>query len=127
MYRDAEILAGLKERLPLLSMAELRLLPEAEEYDSGVYFLWLENELPYIGRSHHVLERLTHQRTVNRYAPFQNGRAQIHIPFDRHTCIVLEKGFVRQPQTGAKLRDYERLYVGSYPTPYNDPNFHAFT
>lgn len=127
MHKDAEILAGLKERYPLLSMDELRGLPEAEEYDAGVYFLWQDDELQYIGRSHHILERLTHQKTVNRYAPFQNGRAQIYIPFDRHTCIVLEKGFVRQPRTPAILRDYERLYIGTYPTPYNNPNFHAFT
>lgn len=126
MHKDAEILAGLKSRYPVLSMDELRALPAAEEYDAGVYFLWLNDELQYIGKSHHILERLDWQFTVNRYHPLHTGR-QPHIPFDRHTCIVLEKGFERQPRTVGLLQDYERLYIGSYPTPHNNPEFQAFT
>lgn len=127
MKNDAAILADLKARYPVLSLDELRQLPEAEEYDGGVYFLWLNDELQYIGKSSHVQERLAKQGYVNRYAPFQNGKSQIPIPFDRHTCIVLEKGFVKQPGTPKLLQDYERLYIGTYPTPYNNPRFQAFT
>lgn len=127
MKSDAAILAALQAKYPVLSLDELRELPEAEEYDGGVYFLWLNDELQYIGKSYHVLERLGYQQSVNRYAPFQNGVSQIAIPFDRHTCIVLEKGFVKQPRTAGLLQDYERLYIGTYETPFNNPTFQAFT
>lgn len=127
MLRDAEILAGLKERYPVLSLDEMRTLPEAEEFDAGVYFLWLADQLQYIGQSSHILERLAKQSYVNKYAPFQNGKSQIEIPHDRHTCIVLEKGVIRSPQTKGKMQDVERLYIGTYPTPYNNPEFQAFT
>lgn len=127
MHNDPAILAELKGRLPLLSLDELRALPEAQEYDGGVYFLWQDDQLQYVGKSSHVLERLAKQGYVNKYAPFQNGKSQIAIPFDRHTCIVLETGFVKQPGTPQMLRDYERLYIGTYETPYNNPRFQAFT
>jgi hypothetical protein len=127
MHNDDEVLVGLRRRIPLLSLDELRALPEAQEYDGGVYFLWQNDQLQYIGKSSHVLERLAKQGYVNKYAPFQQGKSQIPIPFDRHTCIVLEQGFVKQPGTPALLRDYERLYIGTYPTPYNDPRYQAFT
>lgn len=127
MHHDPEILAELKSRLTVLSLDELRALPEADEYDAGVYFLWLGDELQYIGKSSHILERLAKQGYVNKYAPFQNGKSQVAIPHDRHTCLVLEKGFVRSERTRGQMQELERLYIGTYPTPYNDPNFHAFT
>jgi hypothetical protein len=126
MHKDAEILAGLKARYPVLSLEQLRALPEAEEYDSGVYFLWLNEELQYIGKSVHIQERLTRQIMENRTAPLATSR-QVNIPFDRHTCIVLEKGFIKQPATAGLLQNYERLYIGTYPTPYNDPEFRPLT
>jgi hypothetical protein len=126
MHKDAEILAELQGRYAILTLEEMRALPEAEEYDAGVYFLWLENELQYIGKSHHIQERLGWQVMVNRLVPLLTGR-QVKIPFDRHTCIVLEKGWIKQPRTAGLLQDHERLYIGTYPTPFNNPTFQAFT
>lgn len=127
MQNDAQILADLKARYPILSLDDLRKLPEAEEYDAGVYFLWHGDQLQYIGKSSHVLNRLVYQQQVNRYAPFQQSRSAVMIPHDRHTCLVLDKSRYRDPHVDAKLQDVERLYIGTYETPYNNPAFHAFT
>jgi len=126
VIKDAEIVARLRATYPVLTLDELRALPEAEEYDGGVYFLWRANDLQYIGRSSHILDRLTWQSTVNRMDTLMTSR-HVAIPFDRHTCIVLERGYLKQPRTELLMKDYERLYIGTYPTPYNDPSFLGYT
>jgi hypothetical protein len=127
MHKNAEILAELRSRYPVLTLDELRALPAAAEYDAGVYFLWQGANLQYIGRSDHVLERLAKQGYVNRYAPFQNGASQVAIPHDRHTCLVVQSGMIRSEIARGQCQELERLYIGTYPTPYNNPNFQAFT
>src|SRR6185312_428970 len=115
------------QAVPLLSISALRELPEAEEFDGGVYFLWLADQLQYIGKATHILERLNYQHMVNRYHKFQQSRSAVHIPHDRHTALVLERGRIRSDHIDFRLQQVERRYIDAYPTPFNNPTFSPFT
>ncbi len=62
--------------ISVLSLDAMRVLPEATEQDSGLYFLWLGESLQYIGKSKYLQQRVQFQR---------EGKV---IPFDRHSCLV---------------------------------------
>jgi hypothetical protein len=102
----------------IVPLAELRKLPAAEEFDAGVYFLWLENELQYVGKSNHICERLTFQDWAN--AAVDRTHPMKKIPYDRHTCIVLESGRLREdPNLGNMMQRLERAYIAHYQPPFN--------
>lgn len=59
----------------LLSIEDLRKLPQCGRSDAGVYFLWEGDELVYVGLSKNIHNRLVRHR---------------HIHFTKHTCLVIE-------------------------------------
>lgn len=105
--------------VPVLSLEELKALPEAEEYDAGIYFLWLNDELQYIGKSDHICERLALQDYANKFAKLRASKWPKPIPYDRHTALVLDRGMYRKDGLKDQLRDYERAYIANYTPPMN--------
>jgi hypothetical protein len=105
--------------IPILPLDELKALPEAEEYDAGIYFLWLNDELRYIGKSSNIAGRLALQDYANKFHKLRNCKSPKPIPYDRHTCIVFEHGMIRGEEIAEKLRDHERAYIAHYTPPMN--------
>lgn len=104
--------------VPILPLEELRKLPEAEQYDSGIYFLWGGDELLYIGKSRTILDRIQ-RLTQARRAGVLYAASHKNVPFDRYTALVLETGMFASPELDAKLRLHERAYINAYQPPYN--------
>jgi hypothetical protein len=105
--------------IPIMSLAELRTLPEPQEFDSGVYFLWEGEQLQYIGKSRDILGRSYYQTLVNRNFEYHVSTTAKRIPFDRITCWVIERGPIACPCLAGNLEAYERAYLAHYETPYN--------
>ena len=105
--------------IPILSLEDMRKLPEAQEFDSGIYFLWREGELLYVGKSRDLCDRFARQQRLNRHAPFQTSRSAKEIPSDLMTCLVVENGQYCSEGLDYKLRDLERAYIAAYEPPYN--------
>jgi hypothetical protein len=99
--------------IPILPLEDLRALPEAGDFDAGVYFLWLRDDLQYIGKSRQICYRLQLQEQSNLYGGIKR------IPFDRHTCIVVEGGRVRSDDLDDRLKPLERAYIAHYQPPFN--------
>jgi hypothetical protein len=104
--------------IPILPLADLAKLPEAEEFDSGVYFLWQGSQLVYVGKSRNILDRRQRMTQVNRCHPLYTA-SYTAVPHDRYTALVLEKGQFAEPGLDAKLRAYERAYINAYQPLYN--------
>jgi hypothetical protein len=81
----------------LLSIEQLRELPTAGFYDTGVYFLWLGSTLQYVGQSQQVQRRTHAHAKANK------------IPHDRYTFLSVERG----------LLDIERAYISAYAPSFN--------
>lgn len=107
--------------IPILPLEELSKLPQAEEYDAGIYFLWDGPALVYIGKSTHICERMMRQQRINQNHVFYTGRHRV-IPHDRHTALVLEKGMFISPELRPKLMVYERAYIAHYLPAFNHPD-----
>lgn len=98
-YADVEI----------LPLEALRALPKCGELTGGIYFLWLEGDLKYIGKSRDLDNRLSfHERNPT-------------IPFDEHTALVIDRGQLIEDPIGlsAQLKRLERAYIAHYEPPYN--------
>lgn len=104
--------------IPILPLEELATLPAAEQYDSGVYFLWRGAELLYIGRSKIILDRIQRLTQAKRGSPLYASTHKA-VPFDRYTALVLAKGMEVEPGLDTKLRLHERAYINAYQPPYN--------
>lgn len=102
--------------VPVLSLEQMRALPEPRPQEGGVYFLWLADELRYVGRSRNILFRVEIFRSYTRY-----GRVTYYemppMPFDRITFIALEAETKERFHFMAK--DYERAYIATYLPAYN--------
>lgn len=110
-------LHGMRDRLShinVLTLDQMRALPEAKPFEAGLYFLWQGDELLWIGKTNHILERINRQARNQKYDRFQVGARGI--PFDRYTCLVLEAEANRLP---ALMQDVERAYLATYEPPYN--------
>lgn len=119
-----------RERLAhveIFPLEVMRILPAAEEYDSGVYFLWSGNELLYVGKSRNLGQREYYQQTVNRYFPFQQSTTAKYIPADLMTCLIVESGIECSPRLDGKLKELERAYIATYEPPYNVDYRNGFT
>jgi hypothetical protein len=112
--------------VPILPLEELAKLPQAEEFDAGVYFLWQGPNLIYIGKSRNIPDRLQRQSQVNRFGLLRNSRCKI-IPHDRHTALVLEKGQFASPGLDAILWKNERAYIAHYLPAFNNPDSNGGT
>jgi excinuclease UvrABC nuclease subunit len=85
----------------ILDIETLRKLPTADDDTAGVYFLWREDELLYIGCSKNIRRRLVrHKRDV--------------IPFTRHTCIAID-----YQTDGWMNHALEQKYIARYSPPHN--------
>lgn len=106
--------------VPVLSLDKLRSLPEAEEFEGGIYFLWLKDQLQYVGKSWHIGERMNHHNWAAVYGHHRSNKTNM-IPHDRHTCIVLDRGRIkdRTGPAGPLMKSYERAYIAHYTPPYN--------
>lgn len=105
--------------IEILPLEDLRKLPEAGDCDSGVYFLWIGNELQYIGMSTNVGERLTKQMNTNKFARLRFSFAMKQIPFERHTCLIMHSGVVMPPGMRNRLIEIEHAYIEHYWPPMN--------
>lgn len=103
------------KHIPILAIEELRKLPEPEPFDGGIYFLWQGDELVYVGKSSHIVERSERQHRIERYSSDRTyWDRHDRLPHDRLTALVLEKGRVKSPYLPFKLQDYERAYIAHY-------------
>lgn len=112
--------------VPILPLEELAKLPEAEEFDSGIYFLWQGPRLVYVGKSKNILDRRVRMTQVNRCHVLYRSTFTA-VPHDRYTALVLEKGQFVQPGLDAKLRAYERAYINAYQPEYNEDRASGLT
>lgn len=113
--------------IEVLPLDTVRQLPPAEPFDAGIYFLWWKDDLMYIGKSANVLERLFRQSEVNKLTHHQFSQTAKCIHFDRHTCLVVERGQVKSQRLDYQLRDLERAYIAAYEPPCNSSEFNGFT
>lgn len=102
----------------ILPLVELRKLPECSDFDAGIYFLWLKDELQYIGKSTQICYRLQLQQQCNIYGATRAHKMK-QVPFDRHTCIVVESQRIRSEGLEDKLKPLERAYIAHYQPPFN--------
>lgn len=98
----------------------IRILPACDDFDAGVYFLWKDHELQYIGKSRQICYRLQLQEQANVYGHTRKHAMKM-IPFDYHTCIVVESGRIRGDMEALerKLQRLERAYIAHYQPPFN--------
>lgn len=95
------------KHIQVLTLDDLRKLPPCGEFDAGIYFLWLRDELQYIGKSGHIWNRIiAHER-------------KRRIRFDRHTVVVVETGPICSEDLREKLIPLERAYIAHYEPPCN--------
>lgn len=113
--------------IPILSIEEMLVLPEPQEFDAGVYFCWLKGGLTYIGKSKHICERLYIQDCMNKNGHNYSGIRAKPVEWDRVTCIVLETGFECSPRLPGLLTQYERAYIAAYQPFYNQDYQDGFT
>lgn len=108
--------------IEILPLESLRALPEGGDFDSGVYFLWLGDELRYVGKSENVRNRFAQQLQTNRFHGLRGSYRLRPIPCDRHTCLVLHSDQIieNRPQLERTLQEYERAYIAHYEPPDND-------
>lgn len=101
--------------IDLLPLEKVRALPECGDYDGGIYFPWLGDQLQYIGKSQQICYRLLLQEQGNIHGGIKR------IPFDRHTCLVVHSGrIIENPRDlDATLKRLERAYIAHYEPPYN--------
>lgn len=92
----------------------MRVLPAAEPYQAGVYFLWSGETLTYIGKSRHIQDRVYRAWQRNRYS--QRAFFPALIPFDRYTCLVVDcpLGMLNK-----RLMDLEQAYIATYQPEFN--------
>ena len=76
--------------IKVLSLDDIRALPVCGPYEAGIYFLWLKDELQYVGKSKQVSERIAQQGRALRHNALTAGRRGI--PHDRHTCLPVDEG-----------------------------------
>ena len=107
--------------IKVLSLDDIRALPVCGPYEAGIYFLWLKDELQYVGKSKQVSERIAQQGRALRHNALTAGRRGI--PHDRHTCLPVDEG------TGFewRLRDLEQIYIATYLPPFNTADGYACT
>lgn len=113
--------------IPVLSIDEIQKLPEPQEYDAGIYFLWKEGGLTYIGKSKHICERLYHQALMNQNIRFYVGKRAKAVPFDKVTALVLETGQFCSPRLDGLLMQHERAYIAAYQPAFNQDTQNGFT
>lgn len=94
--------------IQILPIEQLRMLPECGRRDAGIYFLWRDDELLYIGRAKNIHNRLLrHPKGV--------------IPFKRHTFLSID-----YEADGWRHGPIEAAYIAHYSPPFNIMNTAAW-
>jgi hypothetical protein len=119
MSEYADRIAHTWAHVPIRPLEELRVLPEAGEYQAGIYFLWRGDELLYIGRSRNLPDRIQRLTQTRRCSPLYEHPAHKAVPFERHTALVLSESMYVEPGLDKMLQDHERAYINKYRPPYN--------
>lgn len=104
--------------IAILPIEELRKLPKAEMFDSGIYFLWRGDELLYIGKSRNIRDRQIRLVQARRCSPLYQASHKA-VPFDRYTALVLDSSPIKEPGLDENLQLHERAYINAYAPPYN--------
>lgn len=94
----------------------MRALPEPRPLEGGVYFLWLADELVYVGRSRNILWRVEIFRSTTRYARV-HFYSMPPMPFDRITFVAFEAD--TKERFHLLANEYERAYIATYLPAYN--------
>lgn len=104
----------------VLSLDELRSLPPGDDFDGGLYFLWLGDTLQYIGRTDHICIRIARHEWCARYAAYRKDGKRA-VSFDHHTALVLHTGRMieRRTEWKQRLKELERAYIAAYRPPCN--------
>lgn len=110
--------------MELLTLDDLRRLPDASEGRSGVYFLWLGEDLQYIGQSMVIGTRIGQHQQNYLYGPLRSTPVT-RIKFDSGTMIELSTlRYFEEMEDLRKLRklilETEVAYVNAYRTPFNN-------
>jgi hypothetical protein len=119
MTRWTERIKAESSDIPILSLEDLKELPSVStDEDSGIYFLWLNGELQYIGKSRQISYRIELQIDVNERLRERAYKMQI-IPFDKYTCLILHSGRIAPAGLDEKLKRYECAYIAHCEPPMN--------
>ena len=122
MKRYIDKLRRESEGVEILPLESLRALPEAQDFESGLYFLWAGDELRYIGKSEDLKGRIQRRVQDNRINGLQKTFINRPIGFDRYTCLVLHSDPIIEDRgrfVGGLMR-YERAYIAHYQPPDNE-------
>ena len=113
--------------VPILPLEDLAKLPSvAGDYDAGVYFLWKDGTLQYIGKSRNIPDRINRHIRYLGHGRMTLVKYQEAVPFDRYTCIVVANSMFKTPEIDRQLTEIERAYIVAYPTEFN-PMGYAYT
>lgn len=108
--------------MTILSLEALMALPDAEDGYAGIYFLWLDGNLQYVGQSRSVANRITQHHWNYMYGA-QRAQPVARIRFDKSTYLELDRSpYLDRDglrKLGKLLIDTEALYVNAYRTPFN--------
>ena len=104
--------------IEVLPMDKLLELPEEAGNAGGIYFLWKNRHLQYIGKSTQIGQRLNSHYWAMTFGWASSSKRK-QIPHDRATCLAVVSGWCRPPNTNDRLRPLERAYIAHYQPPYN--------
>lgn len=110
--------------IPVLPLELVRRLPGADdcqEYDAGVYFLWLDDNLQYIGMSKQICNRINMHEYAKRVGDSVISGHKT-IPFDSYTFLLCERGnaFNVPRAIRERLQTFERAYIAHFQPPFNE-------
>lgn len=106
--------------MSLLSLDELRTLPsDANDYESGLYFLWSGGVLQYVGKATILAYRLYRHQRAHKYQPVRSFSWEKRIPYDRYTCLVIDSSYELSDRLRAQLIELEAEYIAAYRPPFN--------
>lgn len=105
----------------VLSIDAIKELPDDQD-SRGVYFLWHDDQLQYVGQSMQIGNRVVdHERAYN-YGIFRS-RPTKQIKFNKVTSLVIDRRPFASADDRERLRNrmliIERAYIERYRPPFN--------
>lgn len=110
--------------IEILSLERLRALtesglPDAPSVESGIYFLWRSDVLLYVGMSLQIRTRISQHEQAYTYGNKYRTKPLNLIPFDRHTCLVLDRSEFTRDESKKRIALVEQAYIDHYKPRYN--------
>lgn len=96
----------------------LRILPACEDFDAGIYFLWKDDALQYIGKSRQICNRLVMHDHANATGHLWAKKPNA-VPYDCYTCLIVDSGRLHDRNLDNRLKPLERAYIAHYQPPFN--------